>query len=180
MLSGISSGTNTRHRYKVRSIISWTDTSVGFLHFQMFIILFSDVFALVTSNEIRKLRQDQPENLATLIYKATERLVKAVDNSCRTSTEQQAVLNCVRLLTRVIPYIFEDSEWKDFFFEALPSSSEKEESAPLAHSLVNAICVSSNSWLKNIEKIKLKILVGSSLLSRFYRHSSWCTKVWTR
>ena len=155
MRFGINSGTNTRHLCKVRSIVSYDDTSNGFSHFQMFILLFSDVFALVTSNEIRKLRQDQPENLATLIYKATERLMKAVDNSCRTSTEQQAVLNCVRLLTRVIPYIFEDSEWKDFFFEALPSSSEKEESAPLAHSLVNAICVNFNFFVEQIEKINI-------------------------
>lgn len=102
------------------------------------------MFALVTSQEIRKLRMEQPENLATLCYKATERLVKAVDTSCRTAAEQHTVLNCVRLLTRVIPYIFEDSEWKDFFWSALPSDNEKEESTPLAQSLINAVCVSSS------------------------------------
>ncbi|CAO1424817.1 unnamed protein product [Diamesa serratosioi] len=102
-----------------------------------------DVFALIPSQEIRKLRNEQPGNLANLVYKATERLVKAVDNSCRTATEQQAVLNCVRLLTRILPYIFEDNEWKDFFWSSLPSASnEKEEasSIPLAQSLMNAIC----------------------------------------
>lgn len=36
------------------------------------------------------LREDNPANLATLCYKATERLVRAVDNSCRTQVEQQA------------------------------------------------------------------------------------------
>lgn len=35
-------------------------------------------------------RNDVPANLATLCYKATERLVRAVDNSCRTQAEQQA------------------------------------------------------------------------------------------
>lgn len=49
-----------------------------------------DVFALVPANEIRTLRHDNPANLATLCYKATERLVRAVDNSCRTQTEQNA------------------------------------------------------------------------------------------
>lgn len=49
-----------------------------------------DVFALVPANEIRTLREDNPANLATLCYKATERLVRAVDNSCRTQAEQQA------------------------------------------------------------------------------------------
>ncbi|KAG5670438.1 hypothetical protein PVAND_000702 [Polypedilum vanderplanki] len=99
-----------------------------------------DVFALVTSNEIRKLRTEQPENLATLCYKATERLVKAVDNSCRTSAEHQAVLNCVRLLTRIIPYIFEDSEWREFFWSSLPANDKEESSPCLAQSLINAIC----------------------------------------
>lgn len=58
----------------------WSDHSTGM----------PDVFALVPSNEIRTLRHDNPANLATLCYKATERLVRAVDNSCRTSTEQNA------------------------------------------------------------------------------------------
>jgi hypothetical protein len=101
------------------------------------------VFCLVTSSEIRKLRSEQPENLATLCYKATERLVKAVDSSCRTAAEQQTVLNCVRLLTRIIPYIFECEEWTDFFWSALPGNDKEEstESMPLAQSLLNAICV---------------------------------------
>uniref|UniRef100_A0A182UJ34 Protein HID1 n=1 Tax=Anopheles melas TaxID=34690 RepID=A0A182UJ34_9DIPT len=105
-----------------------------------------DVFALVPANEIRKVRDVMPTNLATLCYKATERMVRAVDNSCRTQGEQQTVLNCVRLLTRILPYVFEDVQWKDFFWSSLPSggggSSEKEEpgSVPLAQSLLNAIC----------------------------------------
>ncbi|ETN67219.1 hypothetical protein AND_000977 [Anopheles darlingi] len=109
-----------------------------------------DVFALVPANEIRKVRDVMPSNLATLCYKATERMVRAVDNSCRTQAEQQTVLNCVRLLTRILPYIFEDAQWKDFFWSSLPSNSagEKEENGgagggaavPLAQSLLNAIC----------------------------------------
>ncbi|XP_055381745.1 protein HID1 [Condylostylus longicornis] len=99
-----------------------------------------DVFSLIPPNEIRLLRDNNPANLATLCYKATERLTKAVDNSCRTQTEQQAVLNCVRVLTRILPYIFESSEWKDFFWNSLPTISEHDDnSPPLAHSLLNAI-----------------------------------------
>ncbi|XP_075220278.1 protein HID1 [Lycorma delicatula] len=103
-----------------------------------------DVFTLVPAPEIRALREEAPSNLATLCYKGVEKLVKAVDNSCRTQQEQQTVLNCVRLLTRVLPYIFEDPEWRGFFWTSLPEqpqqSEEAEESLPLAHSLVNAIC----------------------------------------
>lgn len=103
-----------------------------------------DVFALVTANEIRNLRSENPSNLATLCYKAVEKLAANVDSSCRTQTEQQCVLNCVRLLIRILPYIFEDEEWKHFFWSSLPSSndSQKENIAetPLAQSLINAIC----------------------------------------
>ncbi|GJQ81764.1 hypothetical protein Trydic_g311 [Trypoxylus dichotomus] len=100
-----------------------------------------DIFTLVPAPEIRALREEAPSNLATLCYKAVEKLVKAVDNSCRTQHEQQTVLNCVRLLTRVLPYIFEDPEWRGFFWSSLPSQNEDEdESLPLAQSLLNAIC----------------------------------------
>lgn len=100
-----------------------------------------DVFALIPANEIRLLREDNPANLATLCYKATERLARAVDNSCRTQAEQQAVLNCVRLLTRILPYLFEETEWRNFFWSSLPSGSENDDSStPLAQSLLNAIC----------------------------------------
>lgn len=55
-------------------------------------------------------------------------------------------LNCVRLLSRVIPYIHEDNEWKDFFWSSLPSANENEPTTiPLAQSLLNAICVSVDS-----------------------------------
>lgn len=30
------------------------------------------------------------------------------------------VLNCVRLLTRFVPYIFEDPDWRGFFWSTVP------------------------------------------------------------
>ncbi|KAJ0176400.1 hypothetical protein K1T71_007579 [Dendrolimus kikuchii] len=98
-----------------------------------------DVFALVPGAEIRALREESPNNLATLVYKAVEKLVKIVDNSCRTQREQQTALNCARLLTRVLPYMLEEPEWHGFFWSSLPAASENE-SVPLAQSLINAIC----------------------------------------
>lgn len=57
------------------------------------------------------------------------------------------VLNCVRLLMRILPYIFEDTEWKGFFWSSLPSQGEDEdESLPLAQSLLNALCVCIQSF----------------------------------
>lgn len=128
-----------------------------------------DVFALITPQEIRNIRNDNPANLATLCYKAVEKLATAVDNSCRTQNEQQCVLNCVRLLMRIIPYIFEDEQWHEFFWNSLEQpmkqhlgeSSSRDinvtdlndekndnqspmkkihQTVPLAESLLNAVC----------------------------------------
>ncbi|XP_038220711.1 protein HID1 [Zerene cesonia] len=98
-----------------------------------------DVFALVPGAEIRALREESPNNLATLVYKAVEKMVKIVDNSCRTQREQHTALNCARLLTRVLPYMLEEQEWHSFFWSSLPAAAENE-SVPLAQSLINAIC----------------------------------------
>ncbi|XP_012553435.2 protein HID1 [Bombyx mori] len=98
-----------------------------------------DVFALVPGAEIRALREESPNNLATLVYKAVEKLVKVVDSSCRTQREQLIALNCARLLTRVLPYMFEEPEWHSFFWSSLPAAAEND-SVPLAQSLINAVC----------------------------------------
>ncbi|XP_034231416.1 protein HID1 [Thrips palmi] len=103
-----------------------------------------DVFTLLPAAEIRMVREESPQNLATLCYKAVEKLVRAVDNSCRTQHDQQTVLNCCRLLTRVLPCMFEDLDWRGFFWSSLPAGQAQEgeetESSPLAVSLINAIC----------------------------------------
>ncbi|CAG7727053.1 unnamed protein product [Allacma fusca] len=111
----------------------WSDTAASAL----------DVFTLIPANEIRTLRDQSPNNLATLTYKSVEKLVKAVDTSCRTQQDQMTALNCVRLLTRIIPYMFEDADWRTFFWSSLPSShtaTEEDDTLPLAKALVSALC----------------------------------------
>ncbi|XP_041362386.1 protein HID1-like [Gigantopelta aegis] len=100
-----------------------------------------DVFTLIPAAEIRALREESPSNLATLCYKAVEKLVAAADSGCPSHQEQQTVLNCVRLLTRILPYIFEDPDWRGFFWSTLPGHGEdaETESPPLAQSLLNAL-----------------------------------------
>lgn len=104
-----------------------------------------DVFTLIPATEIRSLREDSPSNLATLCYKAVEKLVKASNGSCSTQQEQATIFNCVRLLIRILPYIFEDPEWRGFFWSSIPVNAtgddeQERESVPLAQSLLNAIC----------------------------------------
>ena len=57
----------------------------------------------------------------------------AVDSSCRSSTEQQSVINIARILARVIPFIFEDPDWANFFWS---DPGGREQGPALAHSLL--------------------------------------------
>ncbi|XP_076008299.1 protein HID1b [Genypterus blacodes] len=106
-----------------------------------------DIFALVPAAEIRAVREESPSNLATLCYKAVEKLVQAADSGCPSDRERQIVLNCTRLLTRILPYIFEDADWRGFFWSTVPGAGragsldeEGEDGArPLAESLLLAI-----------------------------------------
>ena len=64
-----------------------------------------------------------------------EKLSQAVESSCRTSQDQQTVLNSARLLTRIIPFIFEDPDWAGFFW----SEAGGETGGELAHRLLSAV-----------------------------------------
>ncbi|XP_076616304.1 protein HID1b [Chaetodon auriga] len=116
----------------------WADSSVTI----------QDVFALVPAAEIRAVREESPSNLATLCYKAVERLVQAADTGCPSEKERQIVLNCTRLLTRILPYIFEDADWRGFFWSTVPGAGRAgrldeddndDEARPLAESLLLAV-----------------------------------------
>uniref|UniRef100_A0A672NS12 Uncharacterized protein n=1 Tax=Sinocyclocheilus grahami TaxID=75366 RepID=A0A672NS12_SINGR len=61
-------------------------------------------------------REESPSNLATLCYKAVEKLVQGAESGCPTEKEKQIVLNCARMLSRILPYIFEDQDWRGFFW----------------------------------------------------------------
>uniref|UniRef100_A0A8C7GF88 HID1 domain containing n=1 Tax=Oncorhynchus kisutch TaxID=8019 RepID=A0A8C7GF88_ONCKI len=102
-----------------------------------------DVFALVPAAEIRAVREESPSNLATLCYKAVEKLVQAAESGCPSEKERQIVLNCTRLLTRILPYIFEDADWRGFFWSNVPGARQDEDNddgaRPLAESLLLAV-----------------------------------------
>ncbi|XP_063070822.1 protein HID1 [Engraulis encrasicolus] len=109
-----------------------------------------DVFALVPAAEIRAVREESPSNLATLCYKAVEKLVQGAESGCPSEREKTVVLNCCRMLARILPYIFEDQDWRGFFWSTVPGAGragmdevdddEDDEGArPLAESLLLAI-----------------------------------------
>ncbi|XP_062330142.1 protein HID1-like isoform X1 [Osmerus eperlanus] len=104
-----------------------------------------DMFALVPAAEIRAVREESPSNLATLCYKAVEKLVQGAECGCQSEKERRTVLNCTRLLTRILPYIFEDADWRGFFWSTVPGAGRAgqeegdDEGRPLAESLLMAI-----------------------------------------
>uniref|UniRef100_A0AAQ4PXN4 HID1 domain containing b n=1 Tax=Gasterosteus aculeatus aculeatus TaxID=481459 RepID=A0AAQ4PXN4_GASAC len=104
-----------------------------------------DVFALVPAAEIRAVREESPSNLATLCYKAVEKLVQGAESGCPTEREKQVILNCTCILSRILPYIFEDQDWRGFFWSTVPGAGRTDEldddegARPLAESLLLAI-----------------------------------------
>ncbi|XP_008301260.1 protein HID1 isoform X1 [Stegastes partitus] len=106
-----------------------------------------DVFALVPAAEIRAVREESPSNLATLCYKAVEKLVQGAESGCPSEREKQVILNCTRILTRILPYIFEDQDWRGFFWSTVPGAGragtdeldDDDGARPLAESLLLAI-----------------------------------------
>ncbi|OZC05016.1 hypothetical protein X798_08009 [Onchocerca flexuosa] len=97
-----------------------------------------DIFALITADDVRSLRDNSPNNLAALCYKTVDRITTACN--FLSSLSPTEVLNCVRLLTRICPYLFEDSDWKGFFW-SLPPAEENEQfpHQPLACTLISAL-----------------------------------------
>ncbi|KAM9772723.1 protein HID1-like isoform 2-T3 [Syngnathus typhle] len=108
-----------------------------------------DIFALVPAAEIRALREESPSNLATLCYKAVGKLSRAAGTGCRSARERISVLNCVRLLTRVLPFVLEDADWRGFMWAGLPArkqrcrddgdDAEAADARPLGESLLMAV-----------------------------------------
>ncbi|XP_048846913.1 protein HID1-like isoform X2 [Brienomyrus brachyistius] len=104
-----------------------------------------DVFTMVPAAEIRAVREESPANLATLCYKAVEKLVQGAESGCPTEKEKRVVLSCARLLTRILPYIFEDPDWIGFFWSGIGQAraeeveDDEEDSHPLAESLLLAL-----------------------------------------
>ncbi|KAI8072622.1 high-temperature-induced dauer-formation protein-domain-containing protein [Gongronella butleri] len=80
-----------------------------------------DIYALIGANDIRKIRDTSKPNLETLIDKLLDRIDTIVHAPSFPSPEFPVthLLNCIRILTRLVPMIFESAEnahWEGFFF----------------------------------------------------------------
>jgi hypothetical protein len=80
-----------------------------------------DVFTLFSATDIRRARDHSLTNLETLISALTSRLFRLRDHASFPDPEiapEREALNCVRVLTRVLPYLYEANldAWEDKFF----------------------------------------------------------------
>ena len=74
-----------------------------------------EVFELISPRAARKLRDEKFDNLATLFTQATAQLCQIVETPYNIYFDQ--ALNCVRVLTRILPFLLEKGEF--FFFNVL-------------------------------------------------------------
>ncbi|KAE9406466.1 hypothetical protein BT96DRAFT_987607 [Gymnopus androsaceus JB14] len=132
-------------------------------YWNQYVVLFdsaSEVFSLITPNDIRRALLDAPENIATLIRVICSRLfnlisdhtfpapssasvsalatsfIKAGTGTTERSTTKE-VLNCIRVLQRVLPVVFEleagtSSFEMDVFWKKVEVDVVEEETAPQA------------------------------------------------
>ncbi|KAI1468434.1 high-temperature-induced dauer-formation protein-domain-containing protein [Daldinia caldariorum] len=128
-----------------------------------------DIFSLFAPADIRRTRDRAIENLETLILAVTSRLFILRHHPSFPDPEfapERDALNCIRILTRVLPYLYEVDHlqgWEDKFFwgtrrkrtrratianevifdeaqeEAKPPSDEFEDAKPLAEELIDTL-----------------------------------------
>ncbi|KAJ8105396.1 hypothetical protein OPT61_g10204 [Boeremia exigua] len=83
-----------------------------------------DVFSLFSPTDIRRTRDNNLANLETLILAVTSRLVVLRNHPSFPDPElapERDALNCIRVLTRLLPFIYEADHleaWEDTFFWA--------------------------------------------------------------
>lgn len=83
-----------------------------------------DVFSLFTPADIRRTRDSALSNLETLILAVTSRLIVLKSHPSFPDPElapDRDALNCVRVLTRVLPFVYEAdhlADWEENFFWA--------------------------------------------------------------
>lgn len=100
-----------------------------------------DIFTLIPAVEIRALREEAPSNLSTLCVKIVQKIKDCSENSYLIEKNQFYVLNCIRLLTRLMPYIYEEAEWRGYFWSESPVFRKERNFSeqPLAENLLNSL-----------------------------------------
>ncbi|KAI8833717.1 high-temperature-induced dauer-formation protein-domain-containing protein [Chytridium lagenaria] len=88
-----------------------------------------DVFNLFSSKDIRRVRDTASENLETIASKVSDRLFKFIaSTTVPTKDDIRDALNCCRILTRILPFVFEtgNADLEEKIFWTRSNSEEGE------------------------------------------------------
>ena len=67
-----------------------------------------DIFEVVTPTYIRALKQDRPETIVTFLAAINDHMLAILNSGTVTSRDVVKLRTCIRLLTRLFPFVFED------------------------------------------------------------------------
>uniref|UniRef100_A0A915DJQ1 Uncharacterized protein n=1 Tax=Ditylenchus dipsaci TaxID=166011 RepID=A0A915DJQ1_9BILA len=91
---------------------------------------------MIPQADIRALRENSPNNLATLCFKSVDTLIKARDAMCP-ATDHKKLAFLLQIFCVLI--ILEDAEWSIYFWTALPTENKEDASIPIAAALLSAL-----------------------------------------
>lgn len=95
-----------------------------------------EVFSIFKPNYIREVKKKFPNNLVNLLKSVVHNLGSTIQSNDQQSDLSVTLLNCIRIITRVVPYIFEDGnndEWDNLFW----SPTTQDSGIPLAVTIIN-------------------------------------------
>ncbi|PVU98063.1 hypothetical protein BB559_001809 [Furculomyces boomerangus] len=117
-----------------------------------------DVFSLITAKDILRIRNTCPENFAMLYFKVFEKLreLNAQKYVCRDKLLKKQLLNCIRVLTRLTPYIYEtgNSKLEDFIFWGIKSRYQE---------LLDTECAKMSNIGYELSEISMRLMFMSGL-----------------
>lgn len=88
--------------------------------------MYTDYHLFCSFNMFSKASLLELNTMDNCALQAVEKLAAGADSGSHSDKERQMVLNCARLLTRVLPYIFEDPDWRGFFWSSVPGAGRSQ------------------------------------------------------
>ncbi|CEF60160.1 Protein HID1 [Strongyloides ratti] len=100
-------------------------------------ILIKDIFINFNGTDIRKLRDESPTNFSVIVCKAIKVITKDTKNI--SINDHKKILNSIHFLTRIIPFMYESDEWKNFFWTYEDETESSQKPKTIASNLVTAL-----------------------------------------
>ncbi|KJE93087.1 hypothetical protein CAOG_03930 [Capsaspora owczarzaki ATCC 30864] len=76
-----------------------------------------DLYELVQPDDVRRIMRQTPENFRSLLHKLVERVTLSAIRGCNTTEMATGAINGIRFLTRIMPLVFEDQEWREYMWK---------------------------------------------------------------